>query len=88
MIKFVPFENGNVFGMKAFDGETEAGLCTFTLDGYFMNFETVECAAENLIIHIRTPRNQFFFTLPHKPCVFNPFFQKNALRSDGIKCIL
>ena len=48
MIRFVPFENGNVFGMKAFDGETEAGNCTFSLEGYFMNFESVECADDIL----------------------------------------
>ncbi len=48
MIKFVPYESENAFGMKAFDGETEAGICTFTLDGYFMNFESVECSDDIL----------------------------------------
>lgn len=43
MIRFVPFENENTLGMKAFDGENEAGFCTFSIDGYFMTFETVDC---------------------------------------------
>ena len=43
MIRFVPFENENLSGIKAFDGENEAGNCTFSLDGYFMTFESVDC---------------------------------------------
>ena len=44
MIRFIPFENQDVLGMKAFDGDTEAGVCTFSLSGYFMTFTSVECA--------------------------------------------
>lgn len=44
MIRFIPFENENVSGMKALDGENEAGLCTFSLDGYFMTFLSVDCS--------------------------------------------
>ena len=39
MIKFLPFNNDELFGMKAFENESELGFCTFTLDGYNMNFE-------------------------------------------------
>lgn len=48
MIRFVPFESGDVFGMKAFDGESEAGTCTFSLEGYFMTFESVDCGDDIL----------------------------------------
>lgn len=44
MIRFIPYENENVLGMKAFDGENEAGSCTFSLDGYFMSFLSVDCS--------------------------------------------
>lgn len=43
MIRFIPFENQDVLGMKAFDGEAESGVCTFSLSGYFMTFTSVEC---------------------------------------------
>ena len=48
MIKFVPFENEDVLGMKVLDGETQAGFCTFSLDGYFMTFDSVECSDDIL----------------------------------------
>lgn len=44
MIRFIPVETENGLGMKAFDGETEAGTCTFLLDGYFMTFTSVDCS--------------------------------------------
>ncbi len=48
MIKFVPFDCENGFGMKAFDGETEAGFCIFSLSGFDMTFESVECSDDIL----------------------------------------
>lgn len=42
MIKFVPFESENCMGMKAVEGEKETGMCTFSIDGYFMSFLTVD----------------------------------------------
>lgn len=44
MIRFIPFENENALGMRALDGENETGLCTFSLDGYFMQFLSVDCS--------------------------------------------
>ncbi len=44
MIRFIPFESENCLGMKALDGENEVGICTFALDGYFMNFLSVDCS--------------------------------------------
>ncbi len=44
MIRFIPFESENCMGMKAVEGESEAGICTFAIDGYFMNFLSVDCS--------------------------------------------
>ncbi len=44
MIKFIPFEDADSIGMKALDGENEVGVCTFAIDGYFMNFLSVDCS--------------------------------------------
>lgn len=44
MIRFVPFESENAIGMKALDGDNDAGTCTFTVDGYFMAFVSVDCS--------------------------------------------
>ncbi len=43
MIKFVPFEENGAIGIAAFNGEEKAGVCTFSSNGYFMTFDSVEC---------------------------------------------
>ncbi len=43
MIRFVPFEENGIIGMSAFEGEDKIGICTFSIDGYYMNFVSVEC---------------------------------------------
>lgn len=92
MIKFVPFENGNVFGMKAFDGETEAGFCTFTLDGYFMNFENVECADDILkeglaraAMNFAANRNAYISKLPSE--FSSPAFVRLGFEGDGVMSV-
>ncbi|MBQ8014792.1 MAG: hypothetical protein IJ264_01240 [Clostridia bacterium] len=44
MIRFIPYECTDCMGMKALDGENEAGTCTFVVDGYFMSFLSVDCS--------------------------------------------
>ena len=39
MIRFLPFEENSLVGMKAFENDNELGFCTFSLDGYKMFFE-------------------------------------------------
>ncbi len=43
MIKFIPFDREDVTGITALDGDNAIGSCTFTIDGYFMSFNSVEC---------------------------------------------
>ncbi len=43
MIRFIPFEKNGAIGVTALDGENEIGCCTFSISGYFMTFESVEC---------------------------------------------
>ena len=43
MIKFIPFEENGTIGMAALDGENQIGRCTFSISGYFMTFDSVEC---------------------------------------------
>ena len=43
MISFIPFENNGIVGMTALDGENKIGCCTFSTEGYFMTFDSVEC---------------------------------------------
>ncbi len=38
MIRFLPFETNS---MKAFDGETEVGICSFSIDGFVMTFDSL-----------------------------------------------
>lgn len=49
MIKFLPFENDNLFGMKAFENDSVLGFCTFSLNGYNMKFEEI-CCEDDIII--------------------------------------
>lgn len=43
MIRFLPFEENGVIGMRAYENESELGFCTFSLDGYNMSFAEVNC---------------------------------------------
>lgn len=43
MIRFLPFEENGSVGMSAFDGENKIGYCTFSTEGYVMNFVNIEC---------------------------------------------
>ena len=92
MIKFVPYGNGNAFDMKAFDGETEAGFCTFTLDGYFMNFELVECSDDILTeglaraaMNFAANRNAYIAKLPSEFSA--PAFVRLGFEGDGIMSV-
>ncbi len=49
MIKFLPFENGALFEMKAFENDAVLGFCTFSLDGYNMKFEEIRCEDDIII---------------------------------------
>ena len=49
MIKFLPFENEEMFGMKAFENESELGYCTFSLSGYEMKFAEMQCDDDIII---------------------------------------
>lgn len=43
MIKFLPFEENGLVGMKAFENESELGFCTFSISGFDMNFVEIQC---------------------------------------------
>lgn len=43
MIKFVPFENDGIIGIKAVENENDIGFCTFEINGFDMTFLSVEC---------------------------------------------
>lgn len=43
MIKFLPYEEAGLVGMKAFENDNVLGFCTFTLCGFNMNFEEIRC---------------------------------------------
>ena len=44
MIKFVPYENNDLSGIKAYESENVIGSCEFKLSGYNMLFVSVDCA--------------------------------------------
>ena len=43
MIRFIPFERDGATVITALDGDNAIGSCTFTIDGYFMIFDSVDC---------------------------------------------
>ena len=43
MIKFLPFEENGLIGMKAFENDSELGYCTFSLSGFNMDFVEISC---------------------------------------------
>lgn len=43
MISFLPYEEDNRVIFKAVDGENEIGRCAIMLNGYDMEFVSVEC---------------------------------------------
>lgn len=47
MIRFLPFESDS---MKAFDGEKEVGICSFSIDGYVMTFNSLTADNDDPII--------------------------------------
>ena len=44
MIRFIPIVNEDSSGIAAFDGDNRIGECTFRLDGYFVDFLSVDCS--------------------------------------------
>ncbi len=49
MIRFIPFENDDVIGMKAVENENEIGCCTFRINGFDMVFISVECSDDIIV---------------------------------------
>lgn len=49
MIRFIPFENDGVIGMNAVENDNEIGNCTFKIDGFDMEFLSVDCADDIII---------------------------------------
>ncbi len=43
MIKFLPFEDNGLVGMRASENDSELGFCTFLLTGFNMEFIDVCC---------------------------------------------
>ena len=43
MIRFIPFEEDNIIGMKAVENDSEIGNCTFSINGFEMDFVSVDC---------------------------------------------
>ncbi len=43
MIKFLPFKDERLAGMKAFENDKELGFCTFSLCGFNMEFVEIMC---------------------------------------------
>lgn len=43
MIRFVPDTAEALIKITAFDADESIGMCTFTVDGYFMDFQSIEC---------------------------------------------
>ncbi len=44
MIRFIPFEENGVIGFAAVEGENKSGVCTFSINGFYMTFDSVECS--------------------------------------------
>lgn len=47
MIRFLPCEANS---MKAYEGDKEVGICSFSIDGYTMTFETLTAENDDAII--------------------------------------
>lgn len=43
MIRFIPYECEDNVGMKAVENDNEIGFCTFRINGFDMEFISVEC---------------------------------------------
>lgn len=43
MITFVPDTTAPEIKISAYESESFLGCCTFTIDGYYMDFVTIEC---------------------------------------------
>ena len=49
MIRFVPFEKDGIIGMDALENDKNIGFCTFVINGFDMEFLTVECNDDIII---------------------------------------
>jgi hypothetical protein len=49
MIKFVPYEKENCVEVVAYNGENSIGKASFTVEGFNMNFISVECDDDVII---------------------------------------
>ncbi len=49
MIRFIPYDSENVVGMKAVENDNEIGCCTFKINGFDMEFISVDCADDIII---------------------------------------
>ncbi len=49
MIKFIPYETDSLYGIKVLENDAELGFCTFTVEGFNMNFTDIDCSDDILV---------------------------------------
>ena len=49
MIRFIPFENNGIAGMKAVENDKDIGSCTFKINGFDMTFLSVDCSDDIIV---------------------------------------
>lgn len=92
MIKFLPFEENGYIGMKAYEDDSVLGLCTFTVNGYKMIFETVSCEDDIITeglaraaMNYGANRNAYIAEIKKEN--FCPAFDRLGFKGDGVMSV-
>ena len=89
MIRFVPYECDGVLGIKAVENDVEAGFCTFDINGFDMEFLTVDCSDDIITEGIARAdmnyaANRYAYIAKISKSIVSPAFLRLGFTGDDI----
>lgn len=92
MIRFIPFENNDIIGMKAVENDNEIGFCTFKVNGFDMDFISVECSDDIITEGLARAAmnygaNRYAYIAKIKKEYASPAFIRLGFSGEDILCV-
>ena len=92
MIRFVPFEKENCIEVVAYDGENSIGKSSFTVEGFNMDFISVDCSDDIIVeglarasMNYAANRNAYIAKISKE--FFCPAFQRLGFEGEDVLCV-
>ena len=89
MIRFIPCEREGVLVIKAVENDVESGFCTFNINGFDMEFLTVECSDDIITEGIARAAmnyaaNRYAYIAKINRSIVSPAFLRLGFTGDDI----